>query len=318
MRIVQIRILNDILDKIVIPDYIHAFEKGRSIPAMANIHTNKKIVFSVDIKDFFPSIKQLNLEGIFVNLGIGQAPARTLSELCTYKAYLPQGALTSPKLSNMVSAMTFGPALKEFCDAKGLTLSIYADDITISANPEFTTRDEYTVFIREVLNKINEEVSKWHFRVNREKTKVMFDTTRQWVCGVVVNEKTNMIRRERSRLRAIVHNCQKNGIPTEAAKAKMTEIGFVRKYLGRLNWYCQLNPAQAVKLHAPFKAMAKDYQKQFPDFEIPELAYTASEGHEAEAELLPEHGTPAVEAPPLVPVKPAPWDELPVLIPNPA
>jgi RNA-directed DNA polymerase len=234
MRVAQYKILTKILNKLNIPNYIFAFEKNKSIPVMAQLHVNKQVIISVDIKDFFHSIKQTQLHQHFLSLGIEDKPARTLSELCTYQAFVPQGALTSPKVANLVTAMTFGPVLKEYCDAQGLTLTIYADDVTISStNPALN--------VSEVLSFVTSAIRGAGFRVNHEKTKVMWATMRQYVCGVVVNAKTNMIKRERYKLRAIVHNITNNGIEAEAVKSNVEPGHFASHVLGRLNWLKQLN-----------------------------------------------------------------------------
>lgn len=234
MRVAQYRTLTKLLNYLNIPDYIYAFEKKKSIPVMAALHTNKKVVLSVDIKDFFHSIKQNLLQSTFESLGIGDKPARTLSEICTYKAFVPQGALTSPKVANLVTALTFGPRIKEYCDQHNLTLSIYADDITISS-------DNPTLNVSEVLTFVTTCITDAGFRVNREKTKVMWKTHRQYVCGVVVNAKTNMLKKERYKLRAIVHNITRNGLEAEAQKNGATTDQFANHIRGRLNWLKQLN-----------------------------------------------------------------------------
>jgi RNA-directed DNA polymerase len=244
MRLVQYRILTRILNKIEIPDYIYAFEKDRSIPSMARKHVGKKVVISLDIKNFFPTIKQHQLLSTFQSLGIGQAAALTLSEVCTVKAYVPQGALTSPKLSNVVAANTFGPVLNEYCRSIGADLTIYADDITVSFNGG--TPPEAVVAMVETT------LSSFGFRVNSAKTKIMFRKTRQYVCGVVVNEKTNLIRNERLALRAIVHNIEKNGFEAEAKKNNVGIGEFISHVRGRLNWFKQLNPSKGQKLIGKF------------------------------------------------------------------
>ena len=240
MRLVQFKILREILEEIPVPDYIHAFEKGKNIPDMARLHVNKKVVVSVDLKDYFMSIKQYHLEQLFNNVGIEGKAARTLSEVCTYKSFVPQGALTSPKISNLVTACTFGPVIKEYCDSKGLILSIYADDITISSNNVFPTTGDDTV--TSLLTYLRETVERFGFKINQRKTKVMKYYQRQYVCGAVVNSKVNLQKSERHKLRAIVHNCEKNGIEVEAAKNDMSRDEFISVINGRLNWFNQLNP----------------------------------------------------------------------------
>ncbi len=234
MRVAQYKILTKLLNNVAIPAYITAFEKNKSIPDMAALHVNKEVVISVDIKDFFHSIKQTHLNEFFTGMGIDEMPARTLSEICTYKSFLPQGALTSPKLANIVTALTFGPILKEYCDSNGLTMTIYADDVTVSSTNPATN-------VSEILSFVTSTIRASGFRVNHAKTKVMWKTSRQYVCGVVVNNKTNMIKKERYKLRAIVHNITKNGVEPEALKSQSEVDHFVHHIKGRVNWLKQLN-----------------------------------------------------------------------------
>lgn len=221
---------------------------------MAACHVGKRIVVSLDIKDFFHSIKQSQLYDFYKKIGFGEKPARTLSELCTYKAFVPQGALTSPKVSNIVASLTFGPVIKEYCDRKGLTLSIYADDVTISWTDTTTPV--------EVLNVVKEAITKAGFRVNTKKTKIMTKAQRQYVCGVVVNEKTNLIREERLRLRAIVHNVTVHGLSAEAAKNDETPEHFLEILKGKLNWLRQLNQPLGQKLMDKLDAKVKEVAAQ--------------------------------------------------------
>jgi RNA-directed DNA polymerase len=241
------------LTKIPIPEYIYAFEKNKSIPSMAAKHVGKAIVVSVDIKDFFPSIKQRTLEDMFRSYGFDEKPARTLSELCTYKAFVPQGAITSPKISNIIAARSFGPQVKQFCDLHGLTLTIYADDITISW-------DSASVQVADVLSAITAAVNDAGFRVNTKKTKVMRRHNRQYVCGVVVNEKTNLIKAERLKLRAMVHNLLLNGPEHEALKTATTVSSFINVLRGRLNWFRQLNSYQGDRLFSKFNEALERYK----------------------------------------------------------
>jgi RNA-directed DNA polymerase len=251
MRVVQYKILTELLEKVQVPNYIHAFEKGRNIPAMAEMHVGKKVVISVDLKDYFTSIKQYHLEQLFIHLGFGVKPARVLSEVCTYKSFVPQGALTSPKLSNLITAFTFGPIIKQYCDSKGLILSIYADDITISSDIEIpsTGGDSVTALI----TYLRATVERFGFKVNSKKTKVMKYYQRQYVCGAVVNSKVNLQKSERHTLRAIVHNCEKNGIDKEAIQYGVSRDKFISIINGRLNWFNQLNPVAGTRVIDKFK-----------------------------------------------------------------
>lgn len=236
MRFIQARILDRILNNVSLPDYLWAFEPGKSVPDMAVLHTNKAVVISVDIKNYFPSIHQERIEQLLHQYNIRGSAAKTLSELLTYRFFVPQGALTSPKLSNMISAHTFAEELNSFFSEKGLVFTVYADDITVSSSE----RIEMPV-ITEYLQRIDTVLRQHGFRTNSRKTKIMFRNRRQWVCGAVVNEKRNLVRKERERLRAIVHNVIKNGVDHEADKNSIPSDRFIAQLKGKLNWYLQLN-----------------------------------------------------------------------------
>jgi RNA-directed DNA polymerase len=255
MRTVQYRLLTKVLNKLVLPEYVYAFEKNRNIPTMAALHVNKYCIISIDIKDFFHSIKQEKLFGILCRLGIGDLPARTISELCTYKAFVPQGALTSPKVSNLITSVTFGPEIEQYCDDNGFTLTIYADDVTISTNNRELNP-------KLVVQELTRFIQSHGFRVNRKKTKVMFHGSRQYVCGAVVNSKVNLIVKERKKLRAIIHNITKNGIEAEAAKTNMEPSKFLNFLRGRVNWFRQLNPVMGQKYFDKLKAYLQVLKEQ--------------------------------------------------------
>jgi RNA-directed DNA polymerase len=276
MRILQYRILTKILDQVPIPDYIYGFEKGKSIPKMAEAHVGKELVISLDIKDFFPSIKEYMVEEIFKSIGANETAARVLAEACTYKYYVPQGSITAPKISNIIAAGTFGPEVKKLCDSLGLTLTIYADDITISHDKTFESLEEAKRFTTLVINETQKIVRSYGFYINQAKTKVMRPHNRQWVCGAVVNEKVNLRKKERLQLRAIIHNCKKNGIEAEAAKTNISPEAFIRKYAGRINWMTQLNPDAGLEMKLAFKKITTPYLKKHPEVEIPELSWNSS------------------------------------------
>lgn len=278
MRRAQWRICSNILNQVPIPEYIWGFERGKSVPKMATVHLGQNVVISLDIKDFFPSIKQVDVKRIFEALGVIHSPsAQILSELCTYKAFVPQGALTSPKLSNIMVAATFGPLIQQFCDQYKLNLSVYADDVTISFNDVPEVVDGLAMqqrdFVKKIINFVRVCLENYKFRLNHEKIKVMRRHNRQWVCGAVVNEKVNMMKRDRANLRALVHNCETNGVENEAGKSGLKTLAFIQKFGGKLNWYRQLNAEKGAPLYARFKALTAPLTKQYPNFDLDKVIY---------------------------------------------
>lgn len=252
IRSVQSSILHRVFSKISIPEYIFAFEKKKSIPEMAKVHVGKRLVISIDLKDFFTTITHRIIVKVLMDLGASESAAKTLAELCTYKFFVPQGGLTSPKISNIVTSRTFGPEVNSYCLEQGLDLTIYADDITMS------TSKEGHIDVEKIINDIKGIITTHGFRVNFSKTKVMWKKSRQYVCGVVVNNKTNLLKKQRQKLRAIVYNVQKNGLEAEAAKNNLAAGEFESHLKGKLNWFAQLNPELGSKLKDKFDLYLKD------------------------------------------------------------
>jgi len=206
---------------------------------MAQYHVGKKCVVSIDLKDYFTSIKQHDVYFMLQQLGVADKPARTISELCTYGSYVPQGALTSPKISNIISSCTFGPILKQFCDHKGYSMTIYADDVTISSTSHMD--------IGEVISFVRDTVRSFRFKVNESKTKIMTSGRRQYVCGVVVNAKSNLPVEERRLLKNQIHSLKIRGVEETARLNEIEPERLVPHLQGRIGWFTQLNPTMGLK-----------------------------------------------------------------------
>src|SRR5262249_40547001 len=82
----------------------YAFVEGRSIADNADRHLRRRHVLNVDLKDFFPSINFGRVRGLFISLKAAPAAATVLAQICCHRGALPQGAPTSPVVSNMICA----------------------------------------------------------------------------------------------------------------------------------------------------------------------------------------------------------------------
>jgi RNA-directed DNA polymerase len=188
--------------------FAHGFQYYKNIVTMAIPHVGKKWVACMDIEDFFPSIKYEYF----------QKPLRTLASVCFHDfkdkkgLRLPQGAPTSPLLSNL-HLFSFDWRMAWLAHSFGCDYSRYADDIVISGDSK---RHIAALF------KVGEAVLDKHYclKINHKKTKFMHTSQRQLVCGVVVNEKINLPRRWRKRLRAEVF--QKGGELPEETKGRLS------------------------------------------------------------------------------------------------
>ena len=128
--------INILCKDLSINDCVHGFipafknrDKVRGILTNAIPHAGHDWLINVDLKDFFHTIKLDSVNNYFRSLGYEEEVVKTLTALCTYKSRLPQGAPTSPMLSNII-ASKMDEMMLEYCKKRGIIYTRYADDLT--------------------------------------------------------------------------------------------------------------------------------------------------------------------------------------------
>lgn len=204
-------VLNAHLNRLTPDRAAYGFEAGRSRWEHAEYHCNQYVVVRVDIQSFFPSISVDRVEPIFEECGFRSRFSNVLAHLVTYHQRLPQGAPTSPKLADLV-ARPLDRKLRVLAKDRRWHYSRYADDLCFSCPREISTHE-----IGETIDAVEELVESEGFRLNHGKTRVMKEHNRQLVAGAVVNNSSPTAPREKRRkVKAIIHNCRKNGLVREA------------------------------------------------------------------------------------------------------
>ncbi|EUJ44212.1 reverse transcriptase family protein, partial [Listeria fleischmannii] len=128
-----------------------------------------------------------------------------IAQISCYKGFLPQGAPTSPIITNMICSILDYRLLKLAKQFK-LDYTRYADDLTFSTNDK-KFLDNKDVFF----NKINREIEKAGFKINCKKTRLQFKDSHQEVTGLTVNKKVNVKRFYYRQTRAMAHRLYKTG-----------------------------------------------------------------------------------------------------------
>lgn len=207
--------MNVILQSVFEPSsYVMGFTPGRSIITNAELHKNSDYVFNIDLKDFFPSI---NKSRVWVCLtlppfNLNSKVADVIAGLCTMKEdegsdiryVLPQGAPTSPMLTNIV-CRKLDRRLAGLANKFNLRYSRYADDITFSGDKFVFGENSH--FRKELARIIADQ----NFTINDEKTRLQRYWQRQEVTGLIVSEKVNIPREYIRSLRDILYIWQKYG-----------------------------------------------------------------------------------------------------------
>jgi retron-type reverse transcriptase len=175
----------------------YGFVKGRSIVGNAQLHVGKKLVVNADVSNCFPSVRwPLVRYALMRDLSNRLSPLSIsfLVDLCTAEGALPIGAPTSPAVLNRVMYKT-DEILNYQAELRGCSYSRYADDITFSGNSGAVS---LLGVARGVLSGIG-------LSLDPQKTNIFRRGRRQICTGLVVNEKVNVPRRIRKRVRAAVH-----------------------------------------------------------------------------------------------------------------
>lgn len=130
---IQAWILWHILDKLTPSPYATAYIRGRRLLSNVTPHRNNRYFVCMDIEDFFPSISRNRITTLFELLGYSRKVAMLLSGLCTCSRNLPEGAVTSPALSNLAVAK-LDRRLAGYTSRRNVTYTRYSDDLTFSSN----------------------------------------------------------------------------------------------------------------------------------------------------------------------------------------
>ena len=232
------------------PKEVHGFiikpkgyEFNHSIISNAAVHTNKKHILNIDLKDFFPSISARRVREIMVkHIGIQHAAiADALALISTYKKMLPTGAATSPVLSNF-ACIEMDEELISFCSQHDISYTRYADDLSFSANHYFSS-DEIKL-IRTI-------ITKYHFAINEKKFRLLSSKSKQMVTGIIVNKKLNVDRTYIRNIRATLHHIKTEGIEVAAKKHYQVDIADIKlqqkllfKLEGQINFIGQVRGKQ--------------------------------------------------------------------------
>ena len=170
--------------------------------------------------------------------------APVLARLCTHNAdpkrfgagVLPQGAPTSPVISNLIcrglDARLFGLA-----SSNNGAYTRYADDLTFSFKEETPKLGRFRWWVDQICHQEGFVVKQSKFRVIRR-------SQRQSVTGIVVNDVLRVPRHARRRFRAILHNCRTKGVASQA-RGKPGFAGYLRGFASYIH---MVHPEEGLSL----------------------------------------------------------------------
>jgi RNA-directed DNA polymerase len=231
LKSIQHWILFNILYNITSSNYAKAYIKNRGLKDNLKFHKNQEKVFSIDIENFFPTITYDKVYIIFKNVGYSNIISKHLSKLCCLKGTLPQGAPTSPYISNLIMK-DIDEEIGAYCIDKKIRYTRYADDLTFSGN---FNEDELKTLVESLL-------SNQGFKLNNDKTKLMLKSQRQIVTGVLVNKKLQLPKDKRRELRQTLYFINKFGLDSHIKKTGINKRNYLDHLIGKIGFGLYINP----------------------------------------------------------------------------
>lgn len=233
LKSVQKSIADNILAQYPISSYAKAYKIGSNVQRNAQPHVGKKKILKLDIEGFFDHILYSQVKNtVFCEEKFAEPIRVLLTMLCYYKESLPQGAPTSPAITNIIM-YDFDEAVGSFCNEKKIAYTRYCDDMTFSGD-----FDE-----REVIAFVKGELCKLGLFLKNRKTAVIPASKRQTVTGVVVNEKLNITKDYKKKIRQEMHYIQKFGLDEHIKRCKIADKQqYVLSLRGRIAFVLQTTP----------------------------------------------------------------------------
>lgn len=279
LKALQRQILHDILDRVPVHEAGHGFRAGRSCATYAAPHGGRSVVWKLDLRNFFPSLRRPRIRVLFQTLGYPDDIAESLAALVTNAVprnelqavrnqmsletfvewesvlkspHLPQGAPTSPALANL-AAFRLDCRLTGLASKSGVTYTRYADDLAFSGEASFAR--SLPQFRQWVLAIILDE----GFQMRDRKTRTMLRHEQQQLTGLVINTRVQTPRQDYDDFRALLYNCIRFG-PQSQNRQGIPD--FRAHLLGRIGSMGRYNETRAVRLRGLFERI--DWSGPYP------------------------------------------------------
>ncbi len=270
LKVIQRRLLDEVASLVPPHEAARGFRPGGSVGSYAAPHAGRPVVLRLDLEAFFASVSVGRVYGIWRTAGYPEPVAHCLAGLVTSvlpraawrtvpaptddtlldahwrlgrrlaAPHLPQGAPTSPALANL-AAFRLDVRLTALARSWGGRYTRYADDLAFSGDAGWGRGTSRLIDAIEMI------VQDEGFRLNARKTRVMPRAGRQRLAGLVVNDRPRVAREEVDVLRAILHNCRRDG-PSSQNRAGVP--AWEEHLRGRIAWVAQHDPVRGARLGA--------------------------------------------------------------------
>ena len=241
----------------------HAFQKEKGIITNAEIHQNKRFVLNMDLENFFESFHFGRVKGFFEKNKYFLLPkevATVIAQLTCYKGHLPQGAPSSPIITNLI-CNSLDMRLVQISKKYKLNYTRYADDLTFSTNNKHFLA-QYSDFCEEIAKIIERS----GFKINENKTRLQYRDSKQEVTGLTVNKKINVDRNYYKTTRSMAHSLYTTGeFEIDGKKGTVNQLEGRFSFINQIDTYnINISKSKDNKFKSDFynlNSREKQYQK---------------------------------------------------------
>jgi RNA-directed DNA polymerase len=255
LKAFQERIYEEILSKVAVHASAHGFASGKSIITNAKAHLGQREFLHVDIQEFFPSISQFRTRNIFLALSFPNAVADALASICCFRGGLPQGAPSSPAISN-ICFFHIDEQIQQSAEENKLTYTRYSDDITFSGSH---------ISLRYV-NEVDRIISENGFQLNPAKTLLGRNKGKHIVTGISVSRgELKLPKSTKRRIRKDAFYLMTRDILAESQRRRNFDPLYVDRILGQLSFWISVEPDAkfAIKAKETIVSKVSEMRKQF-------------------------------------------------------
>lgn len=234
LKTIQRRITERLLVHMPVSPYATAYRYGGSPLRNAAPHVGQPMVLNLDIYHFFDNVLYSAVKEAAFPAYIYAEPLRILlTMLCYHGESLPQGAPSSPAISNLI-LRDFDLEVGSWCKARNISYTRYCDDMTFSGDLD----------PREIVSYVETTLRTYGFFLNRSKTRWASPGQRQAVTGLVVNEKVSVPSAYRRQLRQEIRFCQRFGVEDHLRRtcSGQSPEAYLQSLLGRAGYLLQVSP----------------------------------------------------------------------------
>ncbi len=251
LRNVQSKIYREVLSPFVSHDSAQAYVKKKSILTNANEHLSSKVMLKMDLTDFFGSTRYIAVVNKFIQIAeifhrknsqdiklrFSDDECRYLAKLCTLGGGLPQGAITSPHLSNLIF-YKIDQQIQTACQKRSVTYTRYSDDMI------FSSLGEDALYMEKTVKRI---LAAHGYRVNPCKTSRLLANRPKYVTGLAIeNEIVRLPKKRRRELRQELHEFKADSNLANTIIRAETKS----KLIGKFSFWCYIEPSNRFALDA--------------------------------------------------------------------